>query len=607
MVADPTTPGIYDEIRRAVSVAIRLAVAAPDLIEVAIDNAYADQRLRTAEVVDATETLEARAEEGDGSETGFYLTGVPESAEPPVTSGQHQPGWRVLGSLLLRDGLVTELDLETALAQQRLSSTRRLGEILIQRGAVTETQVARALAEQHELPFVDLAEHDLDLDAAARLPIAFAREYRVLPVSHLLGGGSLLVVTADPARAVQSDELRAALDCPFQLAVAAAAEIDAALAVVERTGQILASVPEPDPTPDPDSVPEQLSEAALALQPEWSSLPDLPVHAAELGGDEPWTLEAGAVVEPEVDAEAEIVVYATVEPEVEARVDADDETAETEMESDIGPEAETETEAVLQAADETVETEMESQFGAETEALPQAADETIQTALESDIGTEPEVGARVEVDDEPAETEMESDIGPAAEMETEAVPQATDETAETEMESDIGPAAEMETEAVPQAADETAETEMESDIGPEAEMETEVVAQAADETVETEMESDIRPEAEMDTPVVAQTNFDDEAGAEVEAEIGGETQVEVATAADLPAAGSRPTTRPRLSSRRSKPPRTRSRRSWTRSSPHSRAARPPSTSSPAGTRSSSTLGSTVSLPRCRRSRSPSPR
>ena len=82
-------PGMFDEIRRAVSVAVRLAVAAPDLIEVAIDDAYADQRLRTAEVVDATETLEARAEEGDGSETGFYLTGVPESAEPPVTSGQH--------------------------------------------------------------------------------------------------------------------------------------------------------------------------------------------------------------------------------------------------------------------------------------------------------------------------------------------------------------------------------------------------------------------------------------------------------------------------------------------------------------------------------------
>jgi type II secretory ATPase GspE/PulE/Tfp pilus assembly ATPase PilB-like protein len=380
VVADPTTPGVYDEIRRAVSVPIRLAVAAPDLIEVAIDDAYADEQFRSAEVVDVTETLETRDQESAGSEPGLYLAGVPEGAEAPVTSGLRERGWHVLGSLLLRDGLVTELELETALAQQRLSSTRRLGEILIQRGAVTETQVARALAEQHELPFVDLAEHELDLAAAARLPIAFAREYRVLPVSHLPGGGSLLVVTADPARAIQSDELRAALDCPFQLAVGAAEEIDAALAVVERAGQVLASVPESDPKPDPESVPEQHSDAepALALepdlQPEWSSFPDLLV--------------------------------------------------EQEVESDIGPETETESEFVLQAADETAETEMESDFDPvtemETEFVPQAADETAETQMESDMGLETEMEsaavARTDFDDE-AGSEAEAEIGAETEVE----------------------------------------------------------------------------------------------------------------------------------------------------------------------------------------------
>jgi type IV pilus assembly protein PilB len=407
VVADPTTPGVYDEIRRAVSVPIRLAVAAPDLIEVAIDDAYADEQFRSAEVVDVTETLETRDQESAGSEPGLYLAGVPEGAEAPVTSGLRERGWHVLGSLLLRDGLVTELELETALAQQRLSSTRRLGEILIQRGAVTETQVARALAEQHELPFVDLAEHELDLAAAARLPIAFAREYRVLPVSHLPGGGSLLVVTADPARAIQSDELRAALDCPFQLAVGAAEEIDAALAVVERAGQVLASVPEPDPKPDPESVPEQHSDAepALAvepdLQPEWSSFPDLLVEQ-----------EVESDIGPETDMESEFVPQAA------------DETAETEMESDVGPETETESEFVLQAADETAETEMESDNDPvtemETEFVPQAADETAETQMESDMGLETEMEsaavARTDFDDE-AGSEAEAEIGAETEVE----------------------------------------------------------------------------------------------------------------------------------------------------------------------------------------------
>jgi type II secretory ATPase GspE/PulE/Tfp pilus assembly ATPase PilB-like protein len=490
VVADPTTPGIYDEIRRAVSVPIRLAVAAPDLIELAIDNAYTDQRFGSAEAVDVTETLDARDEESAGSETGLYLAGAAEGAEPPVTSGQNERGWRVLGSLLLRDGLVTELELETALAQQRLSSTRRLGEILIQRGAVTETQVARALAEQHELPFVDLAEHELDLAAAARLPIAFAREYRMLPVSHLPGGGSLLVVTADPARAVQSDELRALLDCPFQLAVGAAEEIDAALAVVERAGQVLTSVPEPDPTPDPESVPEQDAEAepVLALQPdpqpEWSAFPDL-----------------------FADTEAESEIGLETEAETEVVAEAANETVETEMESDSGPETVMETEVVAEAANETVEPEMESDGGPETvmetEVVAEAANETV-------------------------EPEMESDGRPEAVMETEVVAQAPDETVETDMDSDSGPQAEV----VAQATDETAEPEMDSDSGPETEMETEVVAQAPDETVETEIESDTGPETEMKTEVVAQTNFDDEAGAEAETEVGTETEVEVAATAD---------------------------------------------------------------------------
>ena len=69
---------------------------------------------------------------------------VAHDASPEVADSERRP---VLGSLLLRDGLVTEDELDAALAQQRLSSTRRLGEILVARGALSEAQVSRALAE----------------------------------------------------------------------------------------------------------------------------------------------------------------------------------------------------------------------------------------------------------------------------------------------------------------------------------------------------------------------------------------------------------------------------------------------------------------------------
>ncbi len=143
-----------------------------------------------------------------------------------------QHSWPSLGGLLLRDGLVSREDLEAALVEQR-ESGRRLGEILAERDLVTRTQIARVLAEQFELPFVDLAESEVEVDAAALLPEELARRYCALPVS-VDPEGALLVAVADPTNVLHSDELRLALDVPLRFAVAAPDAIDAAIAFVHQ-------------------------------------------------------------------------------------------------------------------------------------------------------------------------------------------------------------------------------------------------------------------------------------------------------------------------------------------------------------------------------------
>jgi type IV pilus assembly protein PilB len=140
--------------------------------------------------------------------------------------------WPAVGSLLLRDGLVTQEELETALAQQR-GSGKRLGEVLVERGSVTRTQIARALAEQHELPFIELAESDVQIDAAVQLPEDLARRYTALPVS-IEPDESLLVAVADPTNVMHSDELRLALGRPLRFGVAAPDAIDAAIAFIHQ-------------------------------------------------------------------------------------------------------------------------------------------------------------------------------------------------------------------------------------------------------------------------------------------------------------------------------------------------------------------------------------
>src|SRR5918999_615980 len=150
--------------------------------------------------------------------------------------------WPAVGSLLLRDGLVTQDDLEAALAQQR-GSGKRLGEVLVERGSVTRTQIARALAEQHELPFIELAESDVQIDAAILLSEDLARRYTALPMS-IEPDDSLLVAVADPTNVMHSDELRLALGRPLRFGVAAPDAIEAAIAFIHQ--QMLTLVDEDD-------------------------------------------------------------------------------------------------------------------------------------------------------------------------------------------------------------------------------------------------------------------------------------------------------------------------------------------------------------------------
>ena len=56
--------------------------------------------------------------------------------------------WQPLGELLVGKGLLTNAELEAALAEQKRSG-RLVGEILVEKGALTAFSLARALTEQH--------------------------------------------------------------------------------------------------------------------------------------------------------------------------------------------------------------------------------------------------------------------------------------------------------------------------------------------------------------------------------------------------------------------------------------------------------------------------
>jgi type IV pilus assembly protein PilB len=111
---------------------------------------------------------------------------------------------RPLGSLLVAEDLITQDQLDAALAEQ-VAGGLPLGRILVERGQLAEVDLARTLAAQHGLDFVDLAEYPVDRVAIGLVPEPVTRRYKALPIGW--DDGRLVVAMADPTNVFALDDI----------------------------------------------------------------------------------------------------------------------------------------------------------------------------------------------------------------------------------------------------------------------------------------------------------------------------------------------------------------------------------------------------------------
>ncbi len=110
-----------------------------------------------------------------------------------------------LGQILLARGVVSDGDLEKALAEQQ-QTKGFLGQILLRRGVIKKRDLAEALQDQLGVPSVELSDVAIPAEVAAYLPENMVRSYRAVPFE--VDGGVMNVAMADPLNLTAIESMR---------------------------------------------------------------------------------------------------------------------------------------------------------------------------------------------------------------------------------------------------------------------------------------------------------------------------------------------------------------------------------------------------------------
>jgi type IV pilus assembly protein PilB len=156
-----------------------------------------------------------------------------------------------LGDILKEVGLVTEAQIDKAMARQK-ETRKRLGQILVEDGVVNELDLSKALATKFGVPFLDLTSTRIDAAAGNMIPEKVARKYGAVPV-RFLDDNSLLVAMVDPANIFALDDLRILTGYEIHPAIASEEDVFGAISRMHRVS---------------DSVSENAEEKAARLEDE---------------------------------------------------------------------------------------------------------------------------------------------------------------------------------------------------------------------------------------------------------------------------------------------------------------------------------------------------
>jgi type IV pilus assembly protein PilB len=133
-----------------------------------------------------------------------------------------------LGELLVANNLITREHLARSLEEQKESTGQlRLGTILIKNGFISEQDLTSFLSKQYGVPSINLAELEVDHSVIKIIPADVAQKYQIIPVNR--AGSTLIVAMSDPSNIFAVDDIKFMTGYNVEVVVASEAALKSAI------------------------------------------------------------------------------------------------------------------------------------------------------------------------------------------------------------------------------------------------------------------------------------------------------------------------------------------------------------------------------------------
>ncbi|MBI1948100.1 MAG: hypothetical protein HYS27_20585 [Deltaproteobacteria bacterium] len=131
-----------------------------------------------------------------------------------------------LGDMLIRAGLIDEMQLNSALAHQRQWGGK-LGDILVQQDVLDEMMLWRGLSRQLDVPLVSLTDVRIAPELLSALPAEMCERLEMIPIAR--DDRSITIATSDPNNIGALDEVAFRTGLKVKTVLAPAREVEWAL------------------------------------------------------------------------------------------------------------------------------------------------------------------------------------------------------------------------------------------------------------------------------------------------------------------------------------------------------------------------------------------